>query len=57
MDKELPISKFSASLLEMSRGVEASALQKVTSDSDTPDDRKQEPSKARSVLHHDVRGS
>ena len=29
MDKELPISKFSASLLEMSRGVEASALQKV----------------------------
>ena len=57
MDKELPISKFSASLLEMSGGVEASALQKATLDSDTPDDRKLEPSRARLVLHHGVRGS
>ena len=27
MDKELPVSKFSVSLLEMSGGIEASALQ------------------------------
>ena len=57
MDKELPISKFSASLLEMSRGLDASALQKATLDSDTPDDWKLEPSKARSVLCHGVRWS
>ena len=48
MDKELPVSKFSVTLLEMSRGIEASALQMATLDSDNPDEWKPELGKARS---------
>ena len=46
MDKELSVSKFSVSLLEMSGGVEASALQMATPDSDNLDDQKPQPGMA-----------
>ena len=48
MEKELPTGKFSASLLEMSGGVEASGLLKSTPDLDFLDGWKPEPSKAQS---------
>ena len=48
MDREMPVNKFSASLLETSRGIEASALQGSVLDSDGPDGWKSEPKKAQS---------
>ena len=48
MDREMPVNKFSASLQETSRGIEASALQGSILDSDDPDGWKLEPKKAQS---------
>ena len=48
MEKELPTGKFSASLMETSRGIEVSALLKSTLDPDFLDGQKPEPSKVQS---------